>query len=153
MIRTGCRFACGVFLASVLFTPARGDDGLDGVSKPMEPASEQALLQTQALLRDRKARAEAISKDPKAKKTDEQLKKLAGGSDSAVDAIYDLSADIMETITRQAGGDSEKMRELLVDALRDPAKFVGKFSPEQKAKLGAIAGQVPDPTVKKKSPP
>jgi len=125
--------------------------GQSAAETPLEPASEQALLQTKELLRDSKARDEAVSKDPKAKSADENVTRLAG-SKAAADAIYDLSADVMETVTREAKGDPEKMRSLLVDALRDPEKFAAKLTPEQKAKLEAIGQKVPDPTPKKTPP-
>jgi hypothetical protein len=124
---------------------------LQARAQEMEPASEIALLQTQELLRDPKARHEAVKKDAKACDVDAGVRKIAG-SQEAAEAIYDLSADVMETVTREAGGDSEKMRGLLIEALKNPEAFVEKFTPEQKAKLKAIAARVPDPSEKKKAP-
>ena len=136
-------------LLSLFVLTVAGADG-DKENK-MDAASQQALVQTQQLLKDPKARKEAMAKDPKAKATDENVKRVAGSEENS-EEMYDLSADIMETITKQANGDPEKMQNLVMDALKDPAAFAARFSPAQKAKLKAIAEKAPDPAPKKTQP-
>lgn len=123
--------------------PNQGDE--------LDSASEIALSQTKTMLTDPKERDKAIGKDPSARKADKDVKDLAG-SDQAAEAIYALSADIMETITRESKGDPNKMKDLLADAVRDPAGFAARFSPEQKAKLRSIADTIPDQNPKKSQP-
>lgn len=103
-----------------------------------ETTVQQALQQTQQVLRDARLRQEAVQKDPKARQADENARKVAG-SEQNLNAMYDLSADVMETVNKESGGDPVKMQKLLDEASKNPEAFVHRFTPEQKEKLKAIA--------------
>src|SRR4051812_37194949 len=89
----------------------------DQPSNKLDSASEEALRKTQGMLKDPKQRAEVLANDPKAKDMDAKVNGVAGGSESLKNEIYTLSADIFEQLTKEAGGDPEKMQKLLVEAL------------------------------------
>jgi hypothetical protein len=133
---------CLIALLSYTFALAEDSDGLD-------KASQEALLKTQQMLSDPKLRKDAISKDTKAQEVDAKVQSLAGSSGSA-DAIYGLSADIMDSLVKESKGDPVIMQKLINEAMKDPAGFAEKWTPEQKAKLKAIAHDIPDPTATKK---
>jgi hypothetical protein len=114
---------------------AHSQDELDG-------ASAEALVKTQALLRDPQKRAQAAAASPQAQFVDKQAQSLAGSSENT-NAIYDLSADIMESLVMKTNGDPAKMKELLDQAKNDPKGFAEKLTPEQRQKLTEISRKIP----------
>lgn len=105
-----------------------------------EAASQEALKETQALLKDPAAREAALKDNPDAAKLNENLKSLAGPQDS--EEIYKISADIMGDLMKQSDGDPVKAMQLLQDAQKDPEHFGANLSPEQRAKIKAIAERI-----------
>jgi hypothetical protein len=108
----------------------------------MDPASSEALVRTQAMLRDPQQRAKATSETPQAQFVDKQTQSLAGTPENA-NAIYDLSADIMESLALKTNGDPAKMKEILDQAKNDPKAFAEKLTPEQRKKLQEISQKIP----------
>lgn len=105
---------------------------------PMSTASEEALQKTQDLLRDPAARKQAIQEKASAKAADDQAAQVAG-SEANKDEMYALASEIMETVTRLSGGDTQKMTALLAEAASNPAAFAAKLPPDQQAKLKSLA--------------
>ncbi|MBI2607108.1 MAG: hypothetical protein HYW49_13620 [Deltaproteobacteria bacterium] len=127
---------CGFFfLLHTTVARAQQERGLD-------PASQEALLKTQQLMRDAKLRQSAVGSDPKAKDMDSKVRDFAG-SDENTQEIYSLGADVMENLVKESGGDPEKMQKLLDEAKKNPSAFAARFSPAQKAKLNAVAEKIP----------
>lgn len=126
----------------VLFVPAllllgsasQADDTLDA-------DSAAALAQTQQLLMDPAAHAQALD-SPQAAQADQQAQAVAG-SPQNTQAIYNLSSDVFGNLARKAQGDPAQLNEMLGQALSDPAGFANQFTPEQKAKLQEISRRIP----------
>lgn len=108
----------------------------------LDAASDEALAKTQALLRDPNQRAQATGATQQAQFVDKQAQSIAGSPENA-NAIYDLSADIMESLVMKTNGDPAKMKELLDQAKNDPKAFAEKLTPEQQKKLLEISRKIP----------
>ncbi len=107
-----------------------------------DPVVQEAMVKTQGLMQDPKQRSEAIARDPKAKQADDMIQRLSGGDAAATNDIYALASQIFANLVQQANGDPKKMEELIEQFKRDPASFAATWTPEQKAQLKAIAGQL-----------
>lgn len=116
-------------------------------------SDQEALKNTQDMLRDAKARDAAIQQTgERARQVDQGVRNLAGSQQNA-DDIYGLAADVFANITKEAGGDPEKMQKLLNEAQKNPAAFAEKWTPEQKQKLGEIGTKIPTPSTARPSNP
>lgn len=104
----------------------------------LSPVDQEALEDTKALLNDPKRLEEVKSKNDKANSVDKNIDAL-GFSAQEKKEIYGLSSEIFEQLVKETNGDPEKMKKLLSEAMKDPAGFAKKWSPEQKAKLKAIS--------------
>lgn len=133
-----------IFVLSGFSPAAICADTADSVnSADSDEADLQALQQTQQMLRDAKLREEAVARDPKARAAHEHASQVAG-SEKNLNAMYDLSAEVMDTVTKEAGNDPVKMQKLMKEASENPEGFAKRFTPSQKAKLKAISEQIPD---------
>lgn len=102
---------------------------------------QEALQNTIELLKDTKARDEAIAKDADAKKADAYAKQVGG---PLTENIYALSAKVFEKLVKKYGTDMSKLNEILQKALRDPAGFASsEFSAEELSELKAISDKLP----------
>lgn len=129
----------GILMVSIFFMslPALATD--DG---NVDAASQEALVKTQAMLRDPDARAKAVNESPQAAFVDHHAQSLGGNAENT-NAMYDLSADVLGSLVQQTGGDAAKMKELLDQAKNDPKGFAEKLTPEQSAKLQDISRRIP----------
>lgn len=105
-------------------------------------ADESALRNTQQMLKSKQQRNAAIKDDKIAVEIDKKVETLAG-TEQNKEEIYDLASQLLETISREAKGDPEKMSQLLMEAQSNPQAFYEKyFTPEQKAKVRGIATNI-----------
>jgi hypothetical protein len=104
-----------------------------------DTSAQDALKQTQDLLRNASARQQAIKGNPTAEQADARVRNLAGPE---TQAIYDLSADVMGKIVNDASGDPAKMQELLNKAMENPSAFAAQLPEAQKEKLRSIASKI-----------
>ncbi len=58
--------------------------------------------------------------------------------------FYDLAALIFEDLTRNSGGDANKMRETLESAAKDPAALAALLRPATLDRLRALAVKISD---------
>ncbi|MBI3541678.1 MAG: hypothetical protein HY075_00165 [Deltaproteobacteria bacterium] len=131
-----------ILFALLVFVPSVA---LAGQGKELDAASTEALDKTKKLLADPKEREKAVAADARATDADQNARQAAGGSEANTQKLYELSAEVMDTITRESGGDPEKMQSLIADALKNPEAFAAKFTPDQKARLKAIAEKAAPP--------
>jgi hypothetical protein len=110
----------------------------------LDPASQEAKDKTSELLRDPKQREQAVKENGKTKAADAQMKHVMGNEQNTQKA-YEISADIMDKMVEQTGGDSSKMQEILEQAQKDPEGFYNKLTPEQKKQIEELAGKVSVP--------
>jgi hypothetical protein len=105
----------------------------------LDGASQDALNKTQNLLNDRQQREAAVKKDRKSTAADQYVKQLTDGNDKTNNEIYELAAQVFQTVVKDANGDPKKMQEALDRFKRNPQEFASEFTPEQRAKLHEIA--------------
>lgn len=111
-------------------------------------AEDQAALKdTQALLKNPAALKGLVGDDERAALA--AIENLTKGTPGADGKIYDVSSEIFASIVKKANGDSAEIQRLLLEAQANPKKFMESLSPEQQAKIRAVAGQI-EATQKKK---
>ena len=130
-----------VFLACA-FLPAPSAFALDS-------HDEEALKNTKALLTD-EAALKAFTKDnPDAGKALQQIQALTGGNKAQMNEVNNLSSSIFEDMVKANNGDNAAIQAQLQEALKDPAGFLKRLSPEQQARIRNLASELD----KKNAPP
>ena len=84
-------------------------------------------------------RAEQLKSDKKALESDRAVKELGG---EYSEEIYQLAAQIMENLVREAQGDPDKMMKILEKAQQNPSSFANTFTEEQKRKLKELGKKI-----------
>lgn len=131
------------FVAFLLFlglaSGARGeDDSID------EATQTEALGYSQSVLKNPSKRG-AASKNPDAAAAMEALEKLAGNPQNS-QKMYELAAELMQTLTQLSGGDPQKMMKILEEGKKNPDAFGKQLTPEQRKKLQEIARAIETPS-------
>jgi hypothetical protein len=101
-------------------------------------ARAQALLETQNLLNSPSDRGAVINADPKAQQADAQVKAL-GLSDTDQQKMYELSGNILGTLSSQNGGDPNRLNDKVQGYLRDPSSIEKDLTPDQKNEIHQLA--------------
>jgi hypothetical protein len=96
---------------------------------------ENAISESQNVLKNRGDRSELIKKDKAASGADKLALDAAGGDESKQDEIYAIAAELIPFLSKEAGGDPIAMMKILEEAKGNPEKFYRRFPPEQKAKI------------------
>lgn len=99
----------------------------------------EALRKTQDLLRNQAERQKAIANDPKAQSVDSNAKALLGAN---TEKAYELSAQLMERIVAETGGDPQKMQKLILDLQSNPQSLEKYLSPAQRDLIRQMASDV-----------
>lgn len=108
----------------------------------LDSSQTEGLKETQTMMTNRKAREEAIKRDPKAKEIDAKAGILAGTQGNK-EEMYSLSADLLEKIAKETGGDPVKMQQLLLDAQKDPKAFYEKYlDAKEQARVRGLATKI-----------
>jgi hypothetical protein len=103
--------------------------------------ADEALDQTQALLRDPTARAAATRGDAKAQALQKNIDTMSGAPANS-EKIYGLSAEVFAELVAKTGGDVGKLQQLLSDAQKNPEAFANSLSPEIKEKIRGVASDI-----------
>lgn len=127
------------FLISSLFftVPAWATDSMDS-------ASVDALLNTLQTLTIPAQREKAVQENSNAQLADKQVKALAG-SEANTQQVYELAAEIFQTLVEKNKGDPLAALKQLQNAKDDPKSFMESLTPAQKAKLKAISQKIQPP--------
>ena len=110
--------------------------------------NHEALSQAQKVLRSPSDRQEVISRDKKAQQADQIASEAVGHDPALKNEMYDLSADVLNHVMKMSDGDPAKAQELLMNAMKDPKKFMNSLPAADQAKIRDIANSVE----KKKNP-
>lgn len=113
----------------------------------LDEPSEKALRETQELMTNPEQRQAAIEKSPSGKAADQRVKNLLGGDKGMTDEVYALAAEVFGQVVKDANGDPQKMEAMMTEFQRDPASFAKSWTPEQQAKLKALANKIGRPTL------
>jgi hypothetical protein len=110
-------------------------------SAELDKYSEEALQETQKLLKDQKRLEREGLLTPEARQNHENIKGLMGNEADTAEA-YALAADIFGDLVKQSGGNSAQMLEMLNQLISKPEAFANKLSPDQQLKLKDLAKRV-----------
>lgn len=108
----------------------------------LDAASAEALLKTQTLLKNPGERQKAVEETPQAKWVNQQVESLAGSPENT-QAIFELSADILQTLVEKTHGDPNQMKALLDRAKNDPKGFAELLTEKQKKQLRRVSDRIP----------
>jgi len=109
----------------------------------LDAASQEALGAALRLLQDPASRDAAIAGNPRASEIDRQIRSMAG-SDRLVQEFYSLAADVFQELTRNSGGDTGKMSELLERGSADPSSLAAMLSPRTLERIRGLATKISD---------
>ena len=121
-----------ISLIASFFLPVALADNLNQEQK-------NALKEVMNQLTNPSARMEQLKNDKKAQDSDKVVKELGG---EYSEEIYQLAAQIMENLVREAQGDPDKMMKILETAQQNPSAFADTFSEEQKRKLKELGKKI-----------
>lgn len=125
-------------ISSLFFTiPAWATDSIDS-------ASVDALLNTLQTLTIPTQREKAVQENSNAQLADKQVKSLAG-SQANTQQVYELAAEIFQTLVEKSKGDPLAALAQLQNAKDDPKAFMESLTPAQKAKLKSISQKIQFP--------
>ena len=113
------------------------------VAQSLDPASAEALAATLRMLQDPARRGPAIAASQQAAAVDQQIQAIAG-SPAMSQEIYALAAQVMDELTRAAGGDVNRMVETLERGKSDPAGFAAMLSPATLERLRELSAKISD---------
>ena len=117
----------------------------------LDQAQQKGLEDTKALLNSASQRNEFIKTDKNAQAADAKVEQLTG-SGANKDAVYGISADVMDKLTKSTNGDPAKMQEILSDAMKNPEGFYNQyFDDSSKAKVRGVAGKINQPATNPKN--
>ncbi len=124
------KLAIGILVLSMQANFASADAASDATTA-------EALSKTQNLLHDRMAREKAAGESTKAAATMKSAESFVGKENTQ--ELYDLSAEIMGTVTNQSNGNVKLMSESLQ---KSPEDFIKFLNPEEIAKIKALAKKI-----------
>lgn len=98
-----------------------------------------ALQQTQNLLKNSEARKGAINTEP-AKAADKTAEITALGDPAAKNEVYNIAADLMPWLVEQSQGDPLKMMQLIQEAQKNPQAFLQRMPASERQKIKNLSG-------------
>lgn len=113
---------------------------------------EDAMKDTQDLLKNQKKREEVFSKDAKARSADDKVQSLTGGDAAQSQEIYNISSDAFAAVMQSVGNDPNKMAELLQKAQGNPEAFYNSLPKDLRDKIRGVASDIDKKGAAKNSP-
>ena len=104
-------------------------------------ASDEAAKNTVDLLKDRKQIEELAATDQNAKRANYVVNRTVG-TGAEKDQLLQITSDIMGVLIKKHKGDISAMQADLMNAMRDPKKFIESLTPEQRAQVRTLASEV-----------
>ncbi len=110
-------------------------------SYSMDSESSEALKKTQEMFRDQSKRMNAINNSQKGKDAHKKVQELFGNTGN-IDKAYEMAAQMMGSVIKEAGGDASKAQEILSKGSANPAAFAERLPSEFKKMLKETANDV-----------
>ena len=107
----------------------------------LDADSQDSLNKTQTLLKDRSQRESAAKATPESREAHEKAKNVAGSPENT-DKIYNISSDIMATLTEESGGDPQKLQEIVNSFKANPQAFYDRLTPAQREQIRGLAADI-----------
>lgn len=117
-----------------------------------DQAVDDAMRDTQDLLKDQSKRQELFKKDSRARSADDKVQSLTGGDAAQSQQIYNISSDAFSAVMQSVGNDPNKMMELLQKAQGNPEAFYNSLPPDIKDKIRGVASDIEKKGAAKNSP-
>lgn len=112
-------------------------------------ADIEAIQKVQNELRNSSTRSQMENQNQATKEVAGQVKTLSGNSKASEDEIYALAADVLGNFE---GKSVQEIQQTLLKASANPDSFAKSWSPEQQAKLKALAERLPAANSKSNKP-
>ena len=106
-----------------------------------EAESDQALQQTQRLLKNKNLRDQAVNESPAAQRAHQRAQDLLKNPEN-LEKAYGMAAQMMEQIMKEAQGDPEKAQSILNKGLEDPASLADRMPAQFKEMLKDVGGGI-----------
>lgn len=120
----------------------------------LDKSSQEALEKTMEQLKNPAQREQALKENPKYKEGESGANLLVKGDATQKQQIYEMAAEVLQTLVQKANGDPVKMQEIVSKAQKDPGKFMEEyFSEAQKKQVRDLAGQIEKDRQPKAQPP
>ena len=104
-----------------------------------DPATQEALRETQAALTNPAERLKILRADPKADAMDAKIRSQLG---SQTEGAYALSSQLMETLVQKTNGDPVKMQEIMTQLMSNPQLLEQYLTPAQREQIHKMAGDM-----------
>ena len=104
-------------------------------------AEDDVLAEAQAMMMDRKQMDKLAQVDPNVKKSDEFVNQVVG-TGKEKDELLKISADVLAALVKKHNGDVDAMQADLLQAIKDPKKFLESLNPDQRGKIRNLASEV-----------
>lgn len=101
-----------------------------------------ALANTQELLGSQAQLSEFTKGNPKAAGALDEVKRLTNNDPKKQAEINQISSDIFKSMAQKSNGDDNAMMNQLQEGLRNPASFMQSLTPEQQARIKAMAAEI-----------
>gem|GEM_PF-6675811 len=121
------------------------EEGEDKDSKDFSRAVNDA----QDLLNDPKRKSELFKTDNGARDADSHVKSLTGGDSELDGEIYQISSQVLGTLSKEAGNDPEKLKKLVEKMQRDPQSLEKYLSSSEKSRIKGVAEKIETNQLKK----
>lgn len=110
-------------------------------SYAMDSESSEALKKTQEMFRDQSKRMNAVNSSQKGRDAHKKVQELFGSAGN-IDKAYEMAAQMMGSVMKEAGGDATKAQEILSNGAANPAAFAERLPSEFKKMLRETANDV-----------
>lgn len=94
------------------------------------------------MLRDSGRMQQEAAKTPEGRKADQDASVVTLGKPELKQELLNISADLMDWITKSANGDPEKMQQLMQDALDSPKAFMEKMPASERARVKGLSEKI-----------
>jgi len=111
-------------------------------AQPLDEISSEALRKTMEMLNNPVLRAQALNENQRGQIADKKASDLVAGNPEDLDAIYRLSSSVMSSITNAAGGDINRMNEILFELQSNPESMAQYLSSSDLKKLKVLAKKI-----------
>ena len=103
--------------------------------------SGSPLGDTQEVLTTPAEREKALKKFPKAQQADSAVNNLSSNPKTK-EMVYQMSAEILQTIAVKAEGDPKEMQKMMDEAQSNPEAFYNSLDPLTQARIRGVANDI-----------
>ena len=102
----------------------------------------QALKQTQDLLNNKLLREQQLKNNPNYNKAMGKVNAITGGDPIKNEQMMNIASEVFGDLVKGRGGDTEAVKKMLEQGMRDPASFLNSLPAEQRRKIKELADKI-----------